>query len=122
MDEETTNEIDEMVNLMNLINVKMDGEMGDGDVYEKTNRINKKIDIVNKMDEEIDDMVYGIKKKIKILDEKIYGLNNIDEDDANKKMAALCVIDDEMDKIIYWVKNMINKIDDEMDELKENNI
>ena len=122
MDEETNNEIDEMVNLMNLINVKMDGEMSDGDVYEKTNRINKKIDIVNKMDEEIDDMVYGIKKKIKMLDEKIYGLNNIDEDDANKKMAALCVIDDEMDKIIYWVKNMINKIDDEMDELKENNI
>ena len=122
MDEETNNEIDEMVNLMNLINVKMDGEMGDGDVYEETNRINKKIDIVNKMDEEIDDMVYGIKKKIKMVDEKIYGLNNIDEDDANKKMAALCVIDDEMDKIIYWVKNMINKIDDEMDELKENNI
>ena len=101
MDEETNNEIDEMVNLMNLINVKMDGEMGDGDVYEKTNRINKKIDIVNKMDEEIDDMVYGIKKKIKMVDEKIYGLNNIDEDDANKKMAALCVIDDEMDKIMY---------------------
>ena len=39
MDEETNNEIDEMVNLMNLINVrmdeKMDEEMSDGDVYEK---------------------------------------------------------------------------------------
>ena len=122
MDKETNNETDEMVNLMNLINVKMEGEMGDGDVYEKTNRINKKIDIVNKMDEEIDDMVHGIKKKIKMIGEKIYGLNNIDEDDANKKMAALYVIDDEMDKIIYWVTNMINKIDDEMDELKGNNI
>ena len=53
-----------------------------------------------------------------MIDEKIYGLNNIDKDDANKKMVALCVIDDEMDKIIYWVKNMINKIDGEMDELK----
>ena len=122
MDKETNNETDEMVNLMNLINVKMEGEMGDGDVYEKTNRINKKMDIVNKMDEEIDDMVHGIKKKIKMIGEKIYGLNNIDEDDANKKMAALYVIDDEMDKIIYWVTNMINKIDDEMDELKGNNI
>ena len=123
MDEETNNEIDEMVNLMNLINVKMDEEMGDeemgdGDVYEKTNKISKKMDVLNKIDEEIDDMVYGIKKKIKMIDEKIYGLNNIHKDDANKKMAALCVIDDEMDKIIYWVKNMINKIDGEMDELK----
>ena len=53
-----------------------------------------------------------------MIDEEIYGLNNIDKDDANKKMFALCVIDDEMDKIIYWVKNMINKIDGEMDELK----
>ena len=39
MDEETNNEIDEMVNLMNLINVRMDEEMdeemSDGDVYEK---------------------------------------------------------------------------------------
>ena len=71
------------------------------------------------MDEETDDMVYGIKKKrIKMIDEKTYGLNNIDKDDANKKKAALCVTDDEMDKTIYWVKNMINKIDDEMDELK----
>ena len=70
------------------------------------------------MDEEIDDMVYGIKKKRKMIDEKIYGLNNIDKDDVNKKMVALCVINDEMDKIIYWVKNMINKIDGEMDELK----
>ena len=61
-------------------------------------------------------MVHGIKKKMKMIDEKIYGLNNIDKDDANKKMFALCVIDDEMDKIIYWVKNMINKIDGEMDE------
>ena len=61
-------------------------------------------------------MVYGIKKKMKMIDEKIYGLNNIDKDDANKKMVALCVIDDEMDKIIYWVKNTINKIDGEMDE------
>ena len=61
-------------------------------------------------------MVYGIKKKMKMIDEKIYGLNNIDKDDANKKMIALCVIDDEMDKIIYWVKNTINKIDGEMDE------
>ena len=61
-------------------------------------------------------MVHGIKKKMKMIDEKIYGLNNIDKDDANKKMVALCVIDDEMDKIIYWVKNMINKIDGEMDE------
>ena len=118
MDKEKNNETDEMVNLMNSINVKMEGEMGDGDVYEKTNRINKKIDIVNKMDEEIDDMVHGIKKKIKMIGEKIYGLIYIDEDDANEKMAALYVIDDEMDKIIYWVKNMINKIDDEMDELK----
>ena len=70
------------------------------------------------MNEETDDMVYGIKKRIKMIDEKIYGLNNIDKDDANKKKTALCVIDDEMDKTIYWVKNMINKIDDEMDELK----
>ena len=61
-------------------------------------------------------MVYGIKKKMKMIDEKIYGLNNIDKDDANKKMVALCVIDDEVDKIIYWVKNTINKIDGEMDE------
>ena len=39
MDEETNNEIDEMVNLINLINVRMDEEMdeemSDGDVYEK---------------------------------------------------------------------------------------
>ena len=39
MNEETNNEIDEMVNLMNLINVRMDEEMdeemSDGDVYEK---------------------------------------------------------------------------------------
>ena len=70
------------------------------------------------MDEEIDDMVYEIKKKRKMIDEKIYGLNNIDKDNVNKKMVALCVINDEMDKIIYWVKNMINKIDGEMDELK----
>ena len=48
MNEETNNEIDELVNLMN---VKIDEEMGDGDVCEKTNRINKKIDVVNKMDE-----------------------------------------------------------------------
>ena len=47
---------------------------------------------------------------------KIYGLNNIDEDDTNKKMATLCVIDDKMDKIVYWMKNMINKIDGEMGE------
>ena len=37
------------------------------------------------MDEETDDMVYGIKKRIKMIDEKIHGLNNIDKDDANKK-------------------------------------
>ena len=48
MNEETNNEIDELVNLMN---VKIDEEMGDGDVCEKTNRINKKLDVVNKMDE-----------------------------------------------------------------------
>ena len=54
-----------------------------------------------------------------MIDEKIYGLKNIDKDDAKKKkMVALCVIDDQMDKIIYWVKNAINKIDGEMDELK----
>ena len=47
---------------------------------------------------------------------KIYGLNNIDEDDTNKKMATLRVIDDKMDKIVYWMKNMINKIDGEMGE------
>ena len=85
MDEETNNEIDEMVNLINLINVEMDEGMGDGDLYEKTNRINNKIDIVNKVDEEIDNMVHGTKKRIKIIDEKIYGLNNIDKDDTNKK-------------------------------------
>ena len=50
--------------------------MSDGDVYEKTNRINKKIDVVNKTDEEIDDMMYRIKKRIKMIDEKIYGFNN----------------------------------------------
>ena len=59
--------------------------MSDGDVYEKTNRINKKIDVVNKIDEEIDDMMDRIKKRIKMIDEKIYGFNNIDKDDANKK-------------------------------------
>ena len=42
----------------------------------RTNRINKKRDIVNKIDEEIDDMMYRIKNKIKKIDEKIYGLNN----------------------------------------------
>ena len=118
MDEETNNEIDEMVNLMNLINVEMDEGMSEGDVYEKTNRINNKIDIVNKIDEEIDNMVHGIKKRIKIIDEKLYGLNNIDKDDRNNKMATLCMIDDKMDEIIYLTKNMINKIDGEMDELK----
>ena len=118
MDAETNNEIGEMVNLMNSINVKIDEEMDDSDVYEKTTRINKKIDVVNKMDEEINDMVYEIKKKRKMIDEKIYGLNNIDKDNVNKKMVALCVTDDEMDKIIYWVKNMINKIDREIEELK----
>ena len=60
--------------------------MSDGDVYEKTNRINKKIDVVNKTDEEIDDMMYRIKKRIKMIDEKIYGFNNIDKDDADKKL------------------------------------
>ena len=59
--------------------------MSDGDVYEKTNRVNKKIDVVNKTDEEIDDMMDRIKKRIKMIDEKIYGFNNIDKDDANKK-------------------------------------
>ena len=53
MDEETSNEIDEMVNSMNLINIRMDEEMDDSDVYEKTNRINKKIDVVNKMKKQI---------------------------------------------------------------------
>ena len=42
----------------------------------RTNRINKKTDIVNKIDEEIDNMMYRIKKRIKKIDEKIYGLNN----------------------------------------------
>ena len=60
--------------------------MSDGDVYEKTNRINKKIDVVNKTDKEIDDMMYRIKKRIKMIDEKIYGFNNIDKDDADKKL------------------------------------
>ena len=64
--------------------------MSDGDVYEKTNRINKKIDVVNKTDEEIDDMMYRIKKRIKMIDEKIYGFNNIDKDDANKKFCIMC--------------------------------
>ena len=89
MDEETSNEIDEMVNSMNLINIKIDEEMDeeidDSDVYEKTNRINKKIDVVNKIDEEIDDVMCKIKKRIKMIDEKIYGLNDINKDDANKK-------------------------------------
>ena len=31
----------------------------------RTNRINKKTDKVNKIDEEIDDMMYRIKKRIK---------------------------------------------------------
>ena len=85
MDEETSNEIDEMVNSMNLINIRMDEEMDDSDVYEKTNRINKKIDVVNKIDEETDNVMYKIKKRIKMIDEKIYGLNNINKDDASKK-------------------------------------
>ena len=85
MDEETSNEIDETVSSMNLINIKMDEEMGDSDVYEKTNRTNKKIDVVNKIDEEIDGMMYKIKKRIKMIDEKINGLNDINKDDANKK-------------------------------------
>ena len=44
-------------------------------------------------------MVHKIKQRMKIIDEKIYGLVNIDKDDRNKKMAALCVIDDKMDEI-----------------------
>ena len=68
MIEETNNEIDETSNLMNLMNIEMDEEMSNHDVYEKTNRINKKIDVVNKIGDEIDDMVYGIKKRIKIID------------------------------------------------------
>ena len=118
MDEETNNEIDEMVNLMNLINVEMGEGMSEGDVYEKTNRINNKIDIVNKIYEEIDNMVHGIKKRIKIIDEKLCRLNNIDKDDRNNKMATLYMIDDKMDEIIYLIKSMINKIDGEMDQLK----
>ena len=77
------NEIDETTNLMNLMNIEMDEEMSNHDVYEKTNRINKKIDVVNKIGDEIDDMVYGIKKRIKIIDKRKYELNNID--DTNKR-------------------------------------
>ena len=98
MIEETNNEIDETSNLMNLMNIEMDEEMSNHDVYEKTNRINKKIDVVNKIGDEIDDMMYGIKKRIKIIDKRKYELNNID--DTNKEMATLCVIDDKMNKII----------------------
>ena len=77
------NEIDETTNLMNLMNIEMDEEMNNHDVYEKTNRINKKIDVVNKIGEEIDDMVYGMKKRIKIIDKRKYELNNIDH--TNKR-------------------------------------
>ena len=83
MIEEINNEIDETTNLMNLMNIEMDEEMSNHDVYEKTNRINKKIDVVNKIGDEIDDMVYGIKKRIKIIDKRKYELNNID--DTNKR-------------------------------------
>ena len=77
------NEIDETTNLMNLMNIEMDEEMNNHDVYEKTNRINKKIDVVNKIGDEIDDMVYGMKKRIKIIDKRKYELNNIDH--TNKR-------------------------------------
>ena len=83
MIEEINNEIDETTNLMNLMNIEMDEEMNNHDVYEKTNRINKKIDVVNKIGEEIDDMVYGMKKRIKIIDKRKYELNNIDH--TNKR-------------------------------------
>ena len=83
MIEEINNEIDETTNLMNLMNIEMDEEMNNHDVYEKTNRINKKIDVVNKIGDEIDDMVYGMKKRIKIIDKRKYELNNIDH--TNKR-------------------------------------
>ena len=83
MIEEVNNEIDETTNLMNLMNIEMDEEMNNHDVYEKTNRINKKIDVVNKIGDEIDDMVYGMKKRIKIIDKRKYELNNIDH--TNKR-------------------------------------
>ena len=83
MIEEINNEIDETTNLMNLMNIEMDEEMNNHDVYEKTNRINKKIDVVNKIGDEIDDMVYWMKKRIKIIDKRKYELNNIDH--TNKR-------------------------------------
>ena len=83
MIEEINNEIDETTNLMNLMNIEMDEEMNNHDVYEKTNRINKKIDVVNKIGDEIDDMVYRMKKRIKIIDKRKYELNNIDH--TNKR-------------------------------------
>ena len=83
---------------------------------DKSDKINMKIDMINKIDEKMGGMIEEVRKKIYMIYVEAYVLEEeINEDEVCKGMSVLNKIEDKIDEIANLIKMKMGGINEEID-------